>query len=57
MGCSETPPVIGLRGPKNPFFVKMHTLVYAKMTNMPILGLLDLTGYPVESLLYVYFKN
>ena len=42
---------------KKPFFVKIHTLVYAKMQIMAILGHLKVVVAPVESLLYAYFKN
>ena len=49
-------PIFIFKGPK-PLFVKIQTLVYAKMSNMAILGLLKVVGAPLKSLLYVYIQN
>ena len=37
-----------------PIFVKLHILVYAKILNIAILGLLKVARVPVKSLLYAY---
>ena len=42
---------------QNPFFVKIHILFYAKMPNIAVLGLLEVTRARIKALLYVDFKN
>ena len=42
---------------QNPFFVKVHILVYAKMSNIAVLGLLGVIRARVKALQYVDFKN
>ena len=42
---------------QNAFFVKIHILVYAKMANIAVLGLLEVTRARIKALLYVDFKN
>jgi hypothetical protein len=37
--------------------VKIHVLVYAKMPNIAVLGLLEVLGAPVKALLCADFKN
>ena len=42
---------------QNPFFVKIHILVYAKMPNIAVLDLLDVVRARIKALLYDDFKN
>ena len=42
---------------QNPFFVKIHILVYAKMPNIAVLGLLEVIRVRIKALPYVDFKN
>ena len=42
---------------QNPFFVKIHILVYAKMPNIAVLGLLEVVRAHIKALLYDDFKN
>ena len=42
---------------QNPFFVKIHILVYAKMPNRAVLGLFEVIRTRVKVLLYADFKN
>jgi len=44
-------------GPKPIFFLKIHILVYAKMPNIAVLGLLEVVRARIKALLYDYFKN
>jgi hypothetical protein len=37
--------------------VKIHVLVYEKMPNIAVLGLLEVLGAPVKALLCADFKN
>jgi len=49
--------VNGEKRVQKPFFVKIHVLVYAKMPNIAVLGLLEVIGAPVKALLCADFKN
>ena len=42
---------------QNPFFVKIHILVYAKMPNIAVLGLLEVIRARVKVLLYADLEN
>ena len=42
---------------QNPFFVKIHILVYAKMPNIAVLDLLEVVRARIKALLYDDFKN
>ena len=42
---------------QNPFFVKIHILVYAKMANIAVLGLLEVIRARVKVLLYADLEN
>ena len=42
---------------QNPFFVKIHILVYAKMPNIAVFGLLEVIRARVKVLLYADFEN